>query len=53
MVVDSEWIDKTIHMKYMSIDERALLRFYRFWKKHREFLLGVIITLVVVLFVMK
>ena len=51
--MDNEWIDKTIGMKYVTVDERAILRFYRFCKHNWKFFLGVAVTLVIVLFVIK
>jgi len=50
---NSEWIDETEREKVHGFDERAVLRAYRFCKKHYEFFLGVGITVLVFLLILK
>ena len=51
---DAEWIDsRGKHVYLRGLDERMLIRFYRLCKDHYEFFLGVFLTVIVVVFIIK
>ena len=50
---DIEWVDKKKEYTTVGFDERFLLKFYRICKKHYEFILGLIIGIVIMLFIIK
>jgi hypothetical protein len=50
---DVEWSDDRHAYKVEGLDERTLLRVYRFCKQHYEFWIGFVIDIAIVLFIIK
>ena len=46
VVVDDEWVDKRSELLVKGLDERVLLRVYRFCKSHYEFFIGFLVCFV-------
>lgn len=48
---DVEWVESDVRV--VGLDERMMLRLYRFCKSHWEFWVGLLVGVVLIVFVIK